>query len=74
MAFKPKSKDNLKDKKNIQQCSKLILQKTYSQKIWILQNLEKKNAQIYKSKAVNCQQKSEKEKNYRDKTNINTQI
>ena len=62
MAFKPKSKDNSKDKINIQHCSKQILQKTYSQKIWILQNLEKINIQICKSKAVSGQQKSEEKK------------
>jgi hypothetical protein len=61
MAFKPKSKDNLKDKKRYKD-SKHILQKTYSQKIWILQNLEKINAQICKNKAVNGQQKFGKEK------------
>ena len=33
-----------------------------TKKIWILQNLEKINAQIYKSKAINGQQKSGKKK------------
>jgi hypothetical protein len=62
MAFKPKSKDNLKDQKNIQQGSKRILQKTYSQKIWILQNIEKINAQICKNGTTNGQQMFGKEK------------
>jgi hypothetical protein len=40
--FQAQIQGQFKRQKNIQQCSKLILQKTYSQKIWILQNLEKK--------------------------------
>jgi hypothetical protein len=64
MAFKPKSKDNLKNKKKIQG-SKQILHKTYSPKIW-----KKINVQICKNNAVNGQQNFGKEKNYRDKANI----
>jgi hypothetical protein len=36
----------------------------------MLQNLEKINAQICKNRAINGQQKFGKEKNYRDKANI----
>jgi hypothetical protein len=60
MTFKLKSKDNLKDKKGYRVVNGYY-KKTYNPKIWILQNLEKINAQIYKNKAVNGQHKFGKE-------------
>jgi hypothetical protein len=60
--FQAQIQGQFKRQKKIQG-SKHILQKTYSQKIWILQNLEKINAQICKNKVVNGQQKFGKEKN-----------
>jgi hypothetical protein len=41
MAFKPKSMDNLKDKKTYNRAVNEYYKKTYNPKIWILQNLEK---------------------------------
>jgi hypothetical protein len=61
MAFKPKSKDNLKDKKRYRAANryykKHIAKKSEYYKIW-----KKEEAQICKNRAVNGQQKFGKEK------------
>jgi hypothetical protein len=70
MAFKPKSKDNLKEKKKKKKkryYKKHKTQKSGYYKIW---KKKKINAQICKYSAVNSQQKFGKEKNYIDKANI----
>jgi hypothetical protein len=60
-SFQAQIQGQFKRQKKIQD-SKQMLQKTYNPKIWILQNLEKINAQICKNRAVNGQQKFGKEK------------